>query len=207
MHHVTLFHCLSPLYAPFSPCISAVSDSALPRETAANTCLQFLYRFTRCGELSLGLFSTGRNADYSRKDDDPINEAATAIAESSNGILIAHIVSTKSRNETVLDEDMAYPEDWQDITKSSDAKLGHKEDGRTICIHSLAVLPQYQRQGFGRTLMKAYIQRMQASEVADRIALLAHDNLVSYYEQFGFENVGPSKATFGGGGWRDMVCG
>jgi len=30
-------------------------------------------------------------------------------------------------------------------------------------------------------------------------------HLVAYYERFGFKNIGPSKAQFGGGGWHDMV--
>lgn len=86
-----------------------------------------------------------------------------------------------------------------------DPNVGHKEIGRTICVHSLAVLPEYQRKGLGKTLMKAYIQRMESHGVADRLALIAHEELVPYYEQFGYENRGKSDATFGGGGWYDMV--
>jgi len=113
---------------------------------------------------------------------------------------------TKTTNATIQDEDMAVPPDWD--TKgpsSSDTQLGHRDNGRTICIHSLAVLPDYQGQGLGSLLLRAYIQRMDGSGVADRIALLAHDSLIKFYERLGFENKGPSKATFGGGGWVDMV--
>lgn len=53
--------------------------------------------------------------------------------------------------------------------------------------------------------MKAYLQRMESHSVADRVALIAHDYLVPYYEQFGFVNKGESAAQFGGGGWIDMV--
>lgn len=28
---------------------------------------------------------------------------------------------------------------------------------------------------------------------------------MEWYERFGFQNKGPSKAQFGGGGWYDMV--
>ena len=88
---------------------------------------------------------------------------------------------------------------------SPDPKLGHKEEGRTICIHSLAVLPEFQKRGLGKTLVTAYVQRMEQQGVADRLALIAHEELIPYYEKFGFENRGKSDAQFGGGGWFDMV--
>lgn len=86
-----------------------------------------------------------------------------------------------------------------------DAKLGHKEEGMTVCIHSLAVLPQYQRRGLGKTLMEAYLQRVESHGVADKAALISHEHLIPYYESFGFVNKGQSQAQFGGGGWYDMV--
>lgn len=95
---------------------------------------------------------------------------------------------------------MAIPE-----TDAFDPKLGHKEAGSTICIHSLAVLPKYQGKGLGKTLMKAYLQRMEGHGVAERTALIAHEELIPYYEKFGYVNKGKSAVKFGGGGWYDMV--
>lgn len=103
-------------------------------------------------------------------------------------------------NPTVTDNDMAIP-----TSENPDPNLGHKPEGRTVCIHSLAVLPEYQGRSLGSTLMKAYLQRLKTQSVADRAALIAHDHLIPYYERFGFRNRGPSKAQFGGGGWYDMV--
>lgn len=86
------------------------------------------------------------------------------------------------------------------------AGIGHQEDGRTIGIHSLAVLPEYQRKGLGTILLKAYIQRMTDSEIADRISILTYEDLAPWYEKtFGFKNDGKSEAAFGGGDWVDMV--
>lgn len=99
---------------------------------------------------------------------------------------------------------MDVPHDWQTLGTMS-ASCGHQEAGRTICIHSLAVVPSHQGKGLGSTLMKAYIQRMEQSQAGDRIALLAHGELVAFYEKLGFVNKGPSKAQFGGGNWVDMV--
>lgn len=115
-------------------------------------------------------------------------------------VLLGHIVATKTTNQTVTDDDMSIPDE-----KKLEASIGHKEDGRTICIHSLAVLPDYQKRGLGKTLMKAYLQRMESHGVADRVALITHEALIPYYEALGFESKGKSQAKFGGGGWFDMV--
>ena len=72
-------------------------------------------------------------------------------------------------------------------------------------MHSLAVLPAYQGMGLGKTIMKAYVQRMESSGIANRCALLAHDPMVQFYKPLGFVNRGESKCCFGGGGWKDMV--
>jgi len=118
-------------------------------------------------------------------------------------ILLAHIIATKTASSVITDDDMALPPDWQNATVRSG--VGHNEAGRTVALHSLAVLPDCQRRGLGSTLLKAYIQRIESSEVADHIALLAHDTLVPYYERHGFLNKGKSNATYGGGGWYNMA--
>jgi len=114
--------------------------------------------------------------------------------------LLGHIVATKTTNSTVTDDDMNVPG-----ANASDRTVGHREEGRTICIHSLAVLPEYQNRGLGKTLMLAYIQRLESHGIADRIALIAHEELIPYYEGFGFTSQGKSEAQFGGGGWFDLV--
>lgn len=111
----------------------------------------------------------------------------------------------------MTDASMALPPDWQSKPKNSSANghasepLGHQEQGGTIAIHSLAVLPEHQGKKVGTTLMKSYIQRIKDAMIADRLALLTHEPLVPFYESLGFENKGPSQCTFGGGGWIDMV--
>lgn len=83
---------------------------------------------------------------------------------------------------------------------------GHHPLGRTLVIHSVCVLPPYQRLGLGKTLLKSYLQRMETAGVADRAALLALPEMVGWYEGgFGFQDEGDSVAKFGGGGWRDLV--
>lgn len=99
---------------------------------------------------------------------------------------------------------MELPLDWPSSAKTNGSR-GHQEQGRTLAIHSLAALPEFKGRGLGKIVMKSYIQRMESSGIADRIALLTHDPLVGYYEAFGFQNRGKSELSFGGGGWNNMV--
>lgn len=157
--------------------------------------MQFVYRLTKCPELSLGIFSL------------PILDQGETKPRPE---LIAHIVATRTSSPRVTEESMGIPEDWQTRKRSlPDAGeknyIGHEDQGSTVALHSLAVKAEYQRKGVGSTLMKSYIQRIKEAQIADRIALLAHDHMVPFYESLGFENRGPSACTFGGGGWFDMV--
>jgi predicted N-acetyltransferase YhbS len=103
---------------------------------------------------------------------------------------------------------MRLPVNWQNERWSFEdgQAVGHEEGGSTIAIHSLAVDPEHQGKQVGSTLMKSYIQRIQEAQIADRIAIIAHEHLVPFYQSFGFESRGPSKCQFGGGGWVDLVC-
>lgn len=208
---------------------------------------QFQYRLSACNELCLGLYTTAYldPQDPIDEDDDdyephpaqftrspplpsaellekcPTVKSATS-TDAGDGkprkrMLIGHIISTQSHNDTIKDADMEIPASWSPDSKSSStttSKLaegqsqetkGHQQFGPTICLHSLAILPQYKGLGLGTALLAAYIERMKSAGGTDRIALLAHDELVPYYEKFGFYNVGKSQATFGGAAWNDMV--
>jgi predicted N-acetyltransferase YhbS len=105
---------------------------------------------------------------------------------------------------------MGLPSNWKtrrsSIPSDNDEEpIGHQDQGGTICLHSLAVAPEFQKMGLGTVLMKSYIQRMKDSKIADRIALLAHDHLVPFYQGLGFDNMGPSAVTSHGGNWNNMV--
>lgn len=192
------------VFLRLSPLINLITSFARAC-TACTDMSQFEYRLTRCGELSLGLWSTATPDSHlmgaaTAKTGRPVESAAPQNRQ----VLLAHVVASKGLSEVVTDSSMDYPKDWRTATPNVEP-TGHRDDGRTICLHSLAVLPMFQGSGLGRTLLMAYIQHMTGAGIADRIALIAHDHLVGYYEKFGFINKGPSKATFGGGGWMDMV--
>ncbi|KAL8803689.1 MAG: hypothetical protein Q9182_003021 [Xanthomendoza sp. 2 TL-2023] len=161
----------------------------------------------RCSKekLSLGLFSTtvaeGPSASlptysFARPPD--------STAPMKKSTLVAQVIGTKCVSARVTDESMEYPPDWRSRTSLSE-RQGHQEQGRTIAVHSLAALPEFKGCGLGKIVMKSYMQRMESSGIADRIALLAHDHLVKYYEALGFRNTGRSETKFGGGNWYDML--
>ncbi|KAF3482857.1 uncharacterized protein GIQ15_02181 [Arthroderma uncinatum] len=153
------------------------------------------YRLSKCPELSLGIFSI---------------PPATADKPKPKPELIAHVLSTRTTSSVITNATMGVPKDWRSKKSTlpapgDDEPIGHQDQGSTIAIHSLAVLPEHQDKGLGKMLIKSYIQRIQDAKIADRVVLLAHDHLLAFYTSLGFENVGRSKCTFGGGGWNDLV--
>ncbi|KAJ5666794.1 hypothetical protein N7462_011203 [Penicillium macrosclerotiorum] len=193
-HHRTKLDELHPFVQLLS--VSNVDDcvhveEAFPEQERCSRD-KFIYRLTRCPELSLGLFTL------------PVIEEGKPKPRAT---LVGHIIATRTSEPLVTDRSMRLPSDWQNQrwTLEDDQAVGHEEGGSTIAIHSLAVLPSHQGKQVGSTLMKSYIHRIREAQIADRIAIIAHDHLVPFYESFGFEARGPSKCQFGGGGWTDLV--
>ena len=91
--------------------------------------------------------------------------------------------------------------------KDGTPPIGHVPDGRTLAIHSLAVLPTHRRRLFGRTIVKSYLQRMESAGIADRTVLIAPPTLLNWFAMVGFRDSGPSTTVMGEGLWRNMVCG
>ncbi|KAK0714641.1 acyl-CoA N-acyltransferase [Lasiosphaeris hirsuta] len=206
------------LPCPFLPNIRPLTtsdcDSCVALENAAFSDPEhrasrekFEYRLTTCPELSIGVFCTvvpDQAKGWHLETLASAKPVETDRADGAVSVLLAHIVSTKCRDTVVTDSDMGLPEDWRTRSGRS-ADVGHQETGRTIALHSLAVAPKLQGCGVGKMIVKAYLQQMNNSGLADRVALICQDHLISYYERFGFQNKGESKVKFGGGGWYDMV--
>lgn len=69
---------------------------------------------------------------------------------------------------------MDYPKDWRSLCGKC-IDIGHQEKGRTIALHSLAVSPKVQGCGVGKIIVKAYLQQVNNSGIADRVALICQD--------------------------------
>jgi len=60
----------------------------------------------------------------------------------------------------------------------------HEPDGPTVCIHSLCVHPAWRARGLGSMILKEYLKRVERESGVERVALIAHDELVPYYERY-----------------------
>lgn len=91
-------------------------------------------------------------------------------------VLLAHIISTRTKERTITDDAMKYPLDWK-TDKGAEARtgLGHQPLGNTIALHSLAVAELVQGHGLGTLIMKHYIQMIRYLDHADRLVLLAQE--------------------------------
>lgn len=78
------------------------------------------------------------------------------------------------------------------------------EEGRVICILSVATDPALRRQGIAGELIKALIAKARQSGMA-AVSLACKDALVHYYAKFGFELNGVSASEHGGAKWNDMI--
>ncbi|KXH37793.1 acetyltransferase [Colletotrichum simmondsii] len=175
---------------------------------------RFMYRLATCSDISTGLFCSVVPAEAEAFPLSTMTVASPVETGRANGaklVLLGHAVATLGDGPVVSDDDMAYPDNWRDQKSAKSTDVGHKIMGRTLCLHSFAIDPKLQGLGLGKLLMKSYLQQINNSGVADRIALICKGALtnrqwlVSYYQRFGFKRVGPSKASFAGGGWNDMV--
>ncbi|KAI7502764.1 hypothetical protein KC367_g2061 [Hortaea werneckii] len=185
-------------------CTKLEEETFPPDERATRE--KFEYRLKHCGELCVGIYTShSENKIPTAETSAPVYSGAPQ----RKAVLIGHLIVTKTTHLTVTDADMEVPSPTSSSTTTtttdSSSSGPHKDEGRTILIHSLAVLPQYQNLGLGRTLMESFLQRSEALGVADRAALITHEKLIPYYEKFGFQNKGLSECKFAGGGWFDMI--
>ncbi|KAM0268519.1 hypothetical protein ACHAQH_009979 [Verticillium albo-atrum] len=205
------FH-FSPLFLPLTVSslnsCQALEDAAFTNPDHRCYPEKFEYRLSQCSDICFGLFCSIKPSeaeDFGLETFAAANPVETNREDGEVLVLCAHVVSTMGKGPVVTDDDMKCPQNWRDPDAAKSAKVGHQQDGRTVCLHSLAVSPKLHGNGLGKLAMTSYIQIVNDSGVADRIALICQDYLVGYYKKFGFREMGESKAAFGGGGWYDMV--
>lgn len=79
----------------------------------------------------------------------------------------------------------------------------HREDGAWQMIFGVNTLPRYRRQGCAARVMERVIADARA-QGRKGCVLTCKDQLIHYYETFGFRNEGVSASTHGGVVWYDM---
>ena len=80
----------------------------------------------------------------------------------------------------------------------------HIPEGQNLTVFGLDVIPGYRRQGIAAQLMKHFIQLGKESN-RKNVLLTCKEELVHYYESFGYVNQGQSQSNHGGAIWYDMI--
>lgn len=81
--------------------------------------------------------------------------------------------------------------------------VGHVADGKNIVIFSLAVLPEFRRNGISKKLMTKFIEISKTLK-KEKILLICKSGLIPYYQKYGFLYGGKSKSRHGGFEWHEM---
>ncbi len=81
----------------------------------------------------------------------------------------------------------------------------HDPDGGNVMICSVAVLPEYRRQGIAREMMWEFLRKQQALGKKQAI-LTCVPGKIKMYRKFGFTDRGESESAWGGEKWHEMWC-
>ncbi|TXK86046.1 GNAT family N-acetyltransferase [Paenibacillus sp. N3.4] len=76
-------------------------------------------------------------------------------------------------------------------------------DGSYYCILTIAVHPDYQRQGVASQLLDQVIQRVKTAGLKG-IVLMCEEHLIPFYKNKGFAYLSPSSSMHGGIQWHEM---
>ena len=80
----------------------------------------------------------------------------------------------------------------------------HNEKGEWQMVFGLCTLPDYRQRGFAQTLLKEFI-RTAKSEGRKGVVLTCKQELIKYYEKFGFVSEGVTEnSVIGGVQWYQM---
>ena len=107
-----------------------------------------------------------------------------------NGHVISILNSASTDKDDISDEELKQ-------------LVGHDPNGRNMVVFTLAVLPEYRKQGIARQLMEQFAMETRGLG-KENILLMCKRHLIHYYEGMGFEHVSLSKSTHGGAEWHEM---
>ena len=104
---------------------------------------------------------------------------------------IAGFLNGISTNEEVFRDEF-----FTDITL-------YDPNGKNVMLLGLDVLPEYQRQGLGREIMRQYLARERENN-RNTVILTCLDGKVQMYKKMGYRDEGISGSSWGGEEWHDM---
>ena len=81
--------------------------------------------------------------------------------------------------------------------------VGHDPDGRNIVVFTLSVLPEHRGKGIAELLLNQFIE-LSHGLGKEAILLLCKEELIPFYQRFGFDRMGLSTSTHGNAVWHQM---
>ncbi|KAI5963852.1 hypothetical protein KGF57_001228 [Candida theae] len=145
--------------------------------------------------------SKTKHGEHGEPDDDDDDDDDEEFPEKSSVVketLIGHIIATKVDGTRITEASMELP--------SKDVKgSGHCESSRYIGIHSVVIAPEWRGKNLAALLLHDYIQKLSNQDMGDQVVLIAHKELIPFYEKIGFNNVGESECKFANTTWYDMA--
>lgn len=106
--------------------------------------------------------------------------------DGSSRTLVGYVCATQSPESSLTHESMSQ----------------HVPGSATICIHSVCVAASQRNKGLGLAMLEEYIKRAEQARATgaqtwERIVLIAHQELIPFYEKAGFKNLGKSSVVHG----------
>lgn len=177
------------------------------------------YRLTVCPELCSGLFireygykynainlrsvaarlaeEHDAKGDDSEDEEDEDHDKLPTKSSVVKEVLVGHIIGTRTKHSTIDEDSMQMP-------SPDKPNSGHHEGSRNIGVHSVVIHPDWRRQFLATLILHDYIQKLSNQDMGDKIIIIAHQDLIEFYEKIGFEKLGESKCKFANQTWYDL---
>ena len=81
----------------------------------------------------------------------------------------------------------------------------HNPEGKYLMILSVAVLPEYRRQGLAGEMMREFLNLQEGKNRLGAV-LTCLESKVGLYKKMGYEDCGISGSEWGGEKWHEMIC-
>jgi hypothetical protein len=165
----------------------AVSGPSVLIDSHTDMLFKLHYQIVTAG-LSIGLFTsvlpTSPFADLPTYETSPLAQPDSE----RRIVLLAHAICTLSANDRLTTGDFAIPTG----NGKSPFSVGHNVQGRTLALHSLAVLPAVSGRKIGTILLRSLGQMAASANVADRISLVVKKEVAGWFRERGYRCVGKS---------------
>jgi len=91
-----------------------------------------------------------------------------------------------------------------EITLTAESMSTHVPGARTVIIHGVCVTPDARKRGIASALLAEYQRRLADAGSYERALLIAHEEMIAFYERIGFKSRGLSSIIYAGIPWFEL---